>query len=247
MHGINFEKEHIFIKLLQMKKLHLLALVALIMLGLSGCEKATVENIAAADVFVKAIKNAQGETVYVPIHSVFSYNKMTSVSVTSPSGTSTSLINYENGGNSFYNEPADADYLTTQPAVGTYTYTVKFDNGEEKTYTNSLSDSKILPANITSLTKTANGDSVYIYWDAIANVDFYQIKIQKGTTQILYADGLYDSSSPKKQNLRMGFLLSNLISNSSGIYTFEIAGKLYETIAHDYLQALSSSTKDITL
>jgi hypothetical protein len=230
-----------------MKKLHLLALMALIMLGLSGCEKAAVENVAVADVFIKSIKNSQGTIVYTAMHSVFSYNKMTSVRVTSPTGTTTALKNYENGGYSFYNEPTDADYSINLPVVGTYTYTVKFDNGEEKIYTNSLSDSKILPANITSLVKTAKGDSVYIYWDAVANVDFYQITIQHGTEQAFHAEKLYDASVPKKASVRLGFLINNLTSSGSGTYTFDITGTLYETSAADYLQALSTSTKDITL
>ena len=38
-----------------MKKLHLFALVGLIMLGLSGCEKAKNVNLAYPDVFVQAI------------------------------------------------------------------------------------------------------------------------------------------------------------------------------------------------
>ena len=157
-----------------MRKLHLIALVALIMLGFSGCEKSTVTNDAYPDVFVKTIKNAQGVTVYAAIHSVVSYSGVSKVSVQAPNGTVTQLLNYQNTGYSFYNEPADADYLPTPPAAGIYTYTVTFKNAEVKTYTNTLTNAVLAPANITSLVKSANGDSVYITWDAIANVDFYQ-------------------------------------------------------------------------
>lgn len=224
-----------------MKKLHFLALVALIMLGLSGCEKAKVENQAVADVFVKSIQNAQGITVYTPIHSVFSYNKMASASVTSPSGSTKQLLNYQNGGNSFYNEPTDADYLSTPPTGGIYTYIVKFDDGEEKNYTNSLASSSLLPPNITSLAKNANADSVYIKWDAIATAHAYQITIKKGTTIV------FNSEPFTKQDLRLGFALSNVMSSGTGTYTFELTGMLFETTAYDYIQAISTSTKDITL
>ncbi len=233
-----------------MKKLHLLALVVLIMAGLSGCKKEKVANQASVDVFIKAIKTPQGATLYTVIHSVFSYNIMTSVSVASPDGTTKQLVNPGGAGNSFYNIPVDADYLPTLPtsAIGIYTYIVKFNDGEEITYTNSLSNLTIQPANITSLAKSANGDSVYIKWDAIPNVNFYQIEITKGTTQLYYSDKFYDGSSPLKPNLRLGFNLYNLNSaGGTGTFTFNINGLLYETTAYSYLQATSTSSSDIAL
>lgn len=230
-----------------MKKLHVITLAALIMLGLSGCEKAKVVNVAAGDVFIKAIKNDQGATVYTAIHSVFSYNTIKSVSAKSPDGTSVSLINYQNIGNSFYNDPPIADYTANIPTVGAYTYTVDFNDGEQILYTNTLSSATLQPANITSLAKNAAGDSIYISFDAIPDVNFYQIKVHKGDTQVFYADNLSDSSSPKKVNLRYPFGLNSLTSSISGTYTFEITGLLYESSAYDYLQAISTATKDIAL
>ncbi len=237
----------LFIKLLQMKKVHLLTLIALIMLGLSGCEKAKVTNEATADVFVKAIKNAQGTNVYTAIHSVFSYNVMKSVSVTSPGGTPLQLTNFENGGNSFFNEPADADYSTTAPTAGSYTYLVKFNDGEEITYPNTLAAATLLPANITSLAKTASGDSVYIKWDAITATHAYQLKVMKGTTQVFFQPAFADGSVPLKPNLRLGFRLNELTTQGSGTYTFELTGLLFESTTYDYIQAISTSTKNIEL
>lgn len=230
-----------------MKKLHLLAIVALIIVGLSGCEKAKVANDAAADVFVKSIINAQGATVYTAIHSVFSYNTMTSVLAQTPAGPSVQLTNFENGGKSFFNEPVDADYSATPPVAGTYTYKVKFEDGEEKTFTNALSSSTILPATITSLAKNASGDSIYISWNAIATTHFYQLKVMKGTTLAFYQPGLQDISNPQKTNLRFGFPTSTFANTGSGTYTFELTGLLFETTANDYIQAISTATKDIEL
>lgn len=231
-----------------MKKLHLLTLSALILVGLSGCEKAKVENVASADVFVKSIKNAAGATVFTPIHSVFSYNKMTSVGVTSPGSSSVlQLKNFENGGNSFFNEPVDADYSTTVPTAGSYSYAVKFDDGEEKVYTNTLSAAFLAPANITSLAKSADGDSVYIKWDAITNTHAYQLKIMKGTTEIFFKPAFADNNTPQKANLTIGFLINNLTTTGSGTYSFELTGLLFESTTYDYIQAISTSSKDIAL
>jgi len=230
-----------------MKKVHLLTLIALIMLGVSGCEKEKITNVALADTFVKAIKNAQGETVYTAVHSVFSYNVMKSVSVTSPGGTTIQLPNYDNGGNSFFNEPVLADYSATGPAAGVYTYLVKFNDGEEITYTNTLATSTLLPAKITSVAKSASGDSVYIYWDAIATTHAYQLKVMKGTTEVFFQPAFADGSVPLKANLRFGLRLSNLTSSGSGTYDFELTGLLYESTAYDYIQAISTATQSIQL
>lgn len=231
-------------------KLQLLSLATLILLGLSGCKKEKVANAATADVFVKAIINTQGATVYTVIHSVYSFNTITSVSVTSPDGTIKELTNPGSNGSSFYNVPVDADYLPTLPAslIGSYTYHVKFNDGEEITYTNSLSNLTIQPANNTSLTKSANGDSVYINWDAIPNVNAYQVEINKGTTQIYYSDKFYDGSTPLKAKLSLGFNLYNLNSaGGTGTFTFNINGLLFETTDNSYLQATSTSSSDIEL
>lgn len=230
-----------------MKKLNFLALVAVIMMGLSGCEKAKVANDAAADVFVKSIVNAQGATVYTTIHSVFSYNRMTSVTAQTPAGQSVQLTNFENGGNSFFNEPVDADYSATLPTAGTYNYLVKFEDGEEKTFTNALSSAAILPANITSLVKNATGDSVYISWNAIANAHYYQLKAMKGTTVAIYQPRLQDNSVPLRTSLRFGIPMNAFSNTGSGTYTFELTGLLFETTAYDYIQAISTVTKDIAL
>ena len=230
-----------------MKNLYVLVLGAFIIFGLQGCEKAKVVNNASADVFVKSTLNAQGTIVYAAVHSVFSYNTMSSVSVKSPAGTSMQLIDPQNNGNSFYNEPADAEYSATPPLVGAYTYAVKYKDGEELSYTNSLSSTTLAPAHITSLTKSANGDSVYIYWGAIATTDAYQLKVIKGTTQVLYQPAFADASVPQKPSLRYGFPVSVLNSSGAGTFTFIINGLLFETTDYIYLQAVSVATKDITL
>jgi hypothetical protein len=212
------------------------------MLGLSGCEKAKVTNEAAADVFVKSIVNAQGATVYAVIHSVFSYTGISSVSVTGPDGTTTQLTDLEGSGDSFYNNPVEADYLSAQPtaSVGSYTYLVIFKDGEEKTYTNSLSTATLLPAIITSLVKSTDGSTVDISWDAITNVHAYQLKIMKGTTQV-------NSTPLFTSPLKLSVPITSFNQSGPGTYTFEVTGFLFETTAYDYLQAISVSTSDIAL
>ena len=227
-----------------MKKLHLLALVALIMLGLSGCEKATVTNEASADVYVEAIKNAQGVTAYIAIHSVISYNgNISSVSVKAPDATIKQLVgDAVDTGYSFYNSPAETEYLTTLPLAGVYTYTVKFTDGEEKIYTNTLTAATILPTTITSLAKSANADSVYVSWNAIAGAHAYKLIVMKGTTRVS-ASYPFTIVVPK-----IGMPIANIYASGAGVYTFKIIGLFYEsTVTYDYLQAISTTKSDISL
>lgn len=240
------QKRSIIFKRTKMKKIHLLAIVLLIMVGLSGCEKSAVTDSASADVFIKALTNDKGVTVYSAVHSVFSYNVMKSVTVVAPDGTQSQLLNYQNAGYSFYNEPISTDYLPTIPTAGVYTYTVTFNDGTVTTYSNSLASTAILPP-ILTITKTVAGDSVYVSWGAIANVDTYRLEVTTGTTQMFYADGMVDNNSPKKAILKLGFAKSSLTAGVSGIYTFTLTGFLYESADFTYLQATSADTEQITL
>ena len=230
-----------------MKKLQLLLAIMAVLFLLSGCEKAKVVNDASCDVFTKAITDASGTTVYTAIHSVFSYNSMKSVSVKSPDGLTMDLTNFQNSGNSFFNQPVESDYVQLPPTAGVYTYTVTFSDGEVKTYTNTLASSSLQPAVITSLSKNSKGDSVYFAWNAIPSVDAYQLKVSRGTTQVFYQAAFKDGSSPLKANLKVGFLVSYLSSGVAGTYTFELSGMLFETTDYSFIQALSTSTKDIDL
>ena len=230
-----------------MKNLQMLIFIVLIIIGMSGCEKVAVDNQASGDVFVKAIKDASGTTVYTAIHSVFSYNQMTTVTVQTPEGLTESLNGFDSNGNSFFNEPAESDFVGVPPTPGAYVYTVKFANNETKTYSNTLSVATLQPALITSLVKSANGDSVYIAWNAIASTDAYQLKISRGTTQVYYQPAFQDGSTPLKANLKLGLSKSALTSGVTGTYTFELTGLLFENSNYDYLQAISTSTKDIDL
>jgi len=230
---------------MKMKKSHLLALAGILILGFTGCEKAKVQNEATVDVFIKSIKNDQGTTVYSPLHTVYSYNgSLTAASVKAPDGTITQLTSDPNDpGFSFYTEPDEADYSATLPATaaGIYTYTVKFDDGEEKIYTNALSSFTLLPANITSLVESADKDTIYISWEVIANAQAYQLKVMSGTTRV-YATYPFTS-----QSLKIAIPRTSLSSSNSGVYRFHLSGLYYESTTSYNVQAISTAEKDITL
>jgi len=241
-----------------MKKLHIILLISFILYGLAGCEKATIVDQATADAFIQSIKNPTdtAQVVFAVVHSVFSYNRMTSVTViapitaASPDSITTNLINYANMGNSFYNNPV---YSVSLPTPGSYTYDVTFKDGQAISFNNTLTYNILIPPNITFLAKNATPDSIDISWNAVTNAQAYQVKVTKGTLtgpsaiQVFYVAPFIDLSSPLRTNLTIGVPLSTVLSYGAGTYTFEVDALLYESTVGGSLQAIGTSTQAITL
>jgi len=241
-----------------MKKIYIIIFTSFILFGLAGCEKATIIDQASADAFIQSIKNPAdtSKIVFAVVHSVFSYNLMSSVSVmapisaTSPDSITTNLINYAKMGNSFYNNPV---YSASLPTPGTYSYTVTFKDGQVISFSNTLTYNILIPPNITFLAKNVTPDSIDISWDAVANAQAYQVKVTKGTmtgasaTQVFYVAPFIDLSIPLRTNLTIGVPLSTVLSYGTGPYTFEVDALLYESTVGSYLQAIGTATRVITL
>ena len=233
-----------------MKKLSVLALGFCALVGLIGCNKSAVTDVATADVFVQSTKNPNDttQTVYAAVSSIFSYNPMSGVTVVAPDNSTMQLTNYANLGNSFYNDPV---YSATLPVTGVYNYAVKFQDGQTIAYTNTLLSTTLAPPVITSLSKNMAADSINITWKAVPNAEAYQLKITKGTgaslVVVFYAAPFIDASTPLRSVLTFGVPLGTVSSYGGGTYTFEIDALLYETSAYTYIQAVGVSTKNITL
>ena len=184
-----------------MNKLIFITLVFSILLGLNGCKKSTVTDVATADVFVQSTINPNDttQTVYAVVSSIFSYNPMSSVTVVAPDNSTMQLTNYANLGNSFYNDPV---YSANPFQQGVYNYTVKFQDGQTAAYTNTLLPTTIAPPTIKSVSKTLAGDSINLRWNAVPNAEAYQMKITKGSGSSLivvyYTVPFVDSSNPPR-------------------------------------------------
>ena len=238
-----------------MNKFSLLVLGIAIMIGFTRCEKGTVVSEATADVFIQSIKNPKDTsfTVYAAIHSVFSYNLISSASVVTPEGITLQLTDYEKLGNSFYNAPPDSTYSPIPPTLGSYTYTVTFKDKEVLSYTNSLSSTFISPPTITSLVQSADKDTVYMSWKTVSNADGYQIKITKldtitkVVTQVRYISPFNDSTTPPKSSLTLGIPISYFSSslNSSEKYSLQLDALLFENTVNSLLQAMGTTSKTI--
>lgn len=224
-------------------KIHGPVLGILVLFGLLACEKATVTNVATADVFIKTLIN-EGDTLFGVVHSVFSYNKMSSVSVTSPAGDSIPLPGNADGGISIYKDPSmtSGEYNKVLPLAGIYTYNVTFKDKTQQVYTNALGANFLLPAVIDSLVKSQDGLSVLLKWRKVEGAQFYQVRVTKGDSEIIPAELI----SPAAE-LRVELPISFFSHYLPGTFTIEVDALLCESTNYSQLQAFSVSYGSIAM
>jgi len=218
-------------------------LLLFIIFVFSSCEKTTVTNKATADVFIKSIVY-QGDTLFGIAHSVFSYNGISQVSVKNPQGDTLLLTSKVDDGISFFKDPSinSGDFSTSLPGSGLYSYRVTFKDKTQTTYTNTLGANSLLPAKIDSFDRSADGQFIVLKWNPVNEAQGYQVRIVKGNTEVIPAKSYYELNP-----LRVQFPVSTFTSFSPGTFTVELDALLFESAAHQQLQALSVSKDSIQL
>ncbi len=219
------------------------SVIMLLVLVLISCKKDKLNDIADADVYVKTIFN-DGEPVFGIVHYVFGYSKMSSVIVEFPGGTEDQLTAYDSGKTVYYLEPLIGlgTYSGTPPTHGTYTYKVTFESGIQKSFTNELGTSYLLPPTITSLVKSSGSQSVTMSWEPLTGAEYFQLSItQNGTT--LYTSNPF--SPPSNNTIEIP--LSFIPSYTPGVYTYQLDAVIYESISSGKIQAISSASTSIDL
>jgi hypothetical protein len=172
---------------------------------------------------------------------VTSYTAMDTVIVTEPAGAP-ALKSYDNTYLSFVNEPDLEDYETTPPMSGTYTYNVKFSNGEESVVSNSITSPFVAPAQNVAVTEVteSNVTTVNLTWDAVDNVDYYSIKATQGTTTIYSLSGSLEAG----ENGEVKFPISGFSAYIPGTINFEIIAVDQEE-QEGYVNSLSTATTSL--
>ncbi len=162
-----------------MKKINILLILAIIF-SLSSCKKKEVEIVnthddAKGDVILKKMP-MNGSIKYLPVFFADGADiSATGNSVKGPDGTVYDLhdIPWMPGNKQTGNGvPAD-----TKPQAGTYTFTLKFEDGYTKTLTDELESTEIDIPTITAFTYDKVNQSIHIEWNASANADLYCVKI----------------------------------------------------------------------
>jgi hypothetical protein len=206
----------------------------------AGCNDDPAPAEAYPDVYVRSMMS-EGSAVYAVAQMVTSYTAMDTVIVTGPVGAP-SLKSYDNTHLSFVNEPASEDYEVTPPMSGTYTYNVKFSNGEELSVSNSITSPFVAPAqNMAVVEVTENNvTTVKLTWDAVANTDYYSIKATQGTTTIYSLSGSLEIG----KNGEVRFPISGFSAYIPGTINFEVVA-IDQEEKEGYVNSLSTATTSL--
>jgi hypothetical protein len=225
-------------------KMKVPALMVLVLISLLACKKQSRDDNAVADVYVKCIL-VDGQPEYALAHYLLGYSSISAVTVTSPDATTTQLSSYDNSFTLFYSEPslASGSYSLTMPTEGTYSYKVRFDDGIEKTYTDQVSGTFLLPPTITSLAKTDDNARVKLNWAPLPDAEYYRFFISKDGSTI-YASNLF---TPISSDNTIEVPLTVIPSYASGTYTFELVAFKYQSLSEGKIQSASSASADINL
>jgi len=226
-----------------MERIKLSVLVILILSGLSSCRKQSATDSATVDAFVKSV-SLSGHPYYAVTHLVSGTDPMNSVAVQTPDGVTDSLTSYDSS-NLFYELLPTFDvggYTPNLPTPGTYTYHVKFSDGVEKTFTNTLGPGSLLPSTNFTLVESADDSSVGVAWDLVSGAQAYQLLVSIGGTTVFSS-----SYIPQSLNLSTVLPTSALSAYIPGTFTFELDAITFESSDHTLVQAVSATTATIDL
>jgi hypothetical protein len=226
-----------------MKKVLILVAVCTLFATFSCKKSSSSADAAIADVFVRSLKY-NGQNAYSTVFSVSSYTPMTEVTVDTPDGVSFRLNEHASGmGTAFLKDTSfyGAGYSHNPPATGVYTFHVKYSGGDQRVFTNTLSNDFLLPPVIDSLYKKPDGVYLRMKWEPVAGADAYEMRITSGDSEIMpwLEYGTVNSLSYER-------LIAIFGSYLPGTIKFELRALKYES-NKNYVQAMSYTTASIDL
>jgi len=230
---------------MKMKRIKLSVLVILILSGLLSCRKQSASDSAIVDVYVKSLYIGGHPLPYYALeHLVSGTDAMKSVTVLTPDGVTNTLVPYDSSNLYFDLIPTNdvGGYTPNLPTSGTYTYTVIFNDGIQKTFTNTLGPGNLLPAANLSLVESSDGSSVSVSWNQVTGAQAYQLLVSIGGITVFSS-----SFIPQSLNLSTIFPTSNLSAYIPGTFTFELDAISFESSDYKLVQAVSASTATIAL
>jgi len=228
---------------MKMERLKLSLLVIMILTGFSACHKAGPTDGATVDVFVKTIV-ANGQNYFATAYDASGTDAIKSVGLHTPDGVTDSLYAYDSGYLYFYKEPSLAlgDFSTTPPATGTYTFDVKFNDWLEKSFTNILGTSYLLPAVIVSIGNATDANAVKLTWNPVTGADAYQLLVYKAGVMVFSSQYL-DPAAGTVVNLPITYLSQY----QPATFTFELDAVSFESTTSSLIQAISAASINIDL
>jgi len=196
---------------------------------LSSCTKSVDNKQVYVDSYINSIYSRTGVPIYAVIHTAYSYNKLSSVSVTGTGGAAVPLNDPAKLGLSFYTDPTDTTlYKPAVPAPDNYTYNVLYPSGAAAVYMDATVASALLPAQ--QLTATKSNTDIVLTWKAVANTNAYKVRVFNfdGTSTTLIYESDFLTPKDATSDLSFPFPLSNFTNYSLNSLSFEVSAFLFE-------------------
>jgi hypothetical protein len=197
---------------------------------LFSCTKDQVDENVYADSYVHSIFNSSGVPVYAVMHTAYSFQPLTSVSVSGGSAGSVQLPNPSSDTFAFYSVYPASSYKTTVPSPANYTYDVTYETGETIKKADEIVAQSLQPARQLDAVKTST--DIVVSWKAVTNVEAYKLRIYSKDPTTSEKKLIYDSNFmiPKDATSDLSFSIS-VISLSQYLtteLTFEVTSFIFQ-------------------
>ncbi len=233
--------------MITIQKIGKLLMVFLIVAGMASCndddDKAPFTVIGETVTLKKMVDDTAR---YAVAYYAYGNYAMTSASVKFPSGDSIALSAMEGYKQTFYKDPASADYSKDTPEEGTFTFAV-VNEGIKHTATDKLEVKDFDIPTITELTANTGNSSISVKWDKVTNADGYVIRLKDDEDKVIF--------SAFAPNTSVNFVISSstglketLVSGET--YTVDFQALLYEDTATEAdrawnVEMISMTSEDV--
>ena len=175
-------------------KVAIAALGSILLFSCNDNQGGDIEFKAIGDVMVQK-KLVDNEEVYAPLYYVYGNGAMASVTVTSPSLSTTQLESFSGGTHTFYKEPEESDFSTEMVAPGVYSFSVAYGEGENYVATDLLSGYNIDMPLIDSTGYNDVHTQFFVQWESVEDVDLYVVKLYNMDGNLAYNSPSISSGS----------------------------------------------------
>lgn len=223
-----------------MKPTKFLATLILI-LSFLACNKTNEQASGAGDAII-VVKKINDQVVYGISFYAYTYSTFKSVTVTSNSDPAKTYTLAANQGyaTNFYYETPDAEFTTTKPVSGTYTFSAVFENGTTQEFTDELTDHVINLPVLTKCEYSAPDHRLEVNWNLIQDADGYAINLFDGTNVIFSSAALADNIKAYAVSASGSGWANGFSPESGKAYKVRVLGFLFEPNGDTYnVQATS--------
>ena len=208
---------------------------------LVSCNKEETQPTGVGDALI-VTKKIGANTVYGVSFYAYTFNVFKTVKVVNnaaPDKTYTLKAN-QNYTTNFYYETPDAEFSTTKPVTGTYTFSAVFDNDATSDFQDVLTDQALAVPVIEKCEYNTTKEMLEISWADLADADSYAINIYDGPTVVFGSVELANTVKAYSISANGGGWLNGFSPVKGKTYQVKVLAFLYESTGNSYnVQATS--------